>query len=130
MKKILITLSLLSMTALTNLCFSSEDDFYPCTESSIKAEYDERSNAYISRGEDLLLSGRFEDSIGDLSMGYELTVNGSEENKDANCMRSLFGMLIAYGHLEDVDSIMEVSKKMHSIMDSPPCCSRNYKYSD
>ena len=133
MKNFLFVFFCFSFAVMTNVSHSAEDIFFEmsskdclsCVEDSFAAEYDELSNVYISRGEDLLLAGKFEDSIEDLQAGYEMTSYGFKKNKDVNRMRSLFGMLIAYAHLEKVDRVQEVSEKMISIMDSRPCS--NYK---
>ena len=137
MKRKFIALLLLFLTSAINICFSSEDDSFEvpkdncqyCIESSLEAEYEELSNSYISKGEDLFLAGEFEDAIDNLQIGYELTSYGFKENKNINRMRSLFPMMIAYGHLERRDKVQEVSSKMISIMDSRPCSNYDSKSS-
>ena len=138
MKKNLTTLFLLSLAAMTNFCFSSEGDFFEeskkncprCTEMALAIEYDDLSNDYISRGEDLLLAGEFENAIEELQIGYELTSYGFKENRDINQMRSLFPMMIAYGHLEQIEDMLKVTNKMYSIMDSRSCSKLNYAHSN
>lgn len=138
MKTLIIKFFLFPFIAMTALGFSSEENIFfeeskencSCSvEDEMTSEYEDLSNAYISKGEDLLLAGKFEDSIEELQTGYELTSYGFKENRDVNQMRSLFSMMIAYGHLEQVDNMREVTNKMYAIMDSRPCSNYNYKCS-
>jgi hypothetical protein len=81
--------------------------------------YEELAENYISQGENLLLEGRYESSIEDLKIGYQIA---SVELSDASMqMRALFPLIIAYGYLNRPHSLQNVINEMSYIMQTCSC---------
>jgi len=74
-------------------------------EATPLSDYENLTDAYISRGEDYLFAHRFQDSLYDLISGYELSKLCSDEAKLNMQIRALFSLIFAYNGLEKYDSV-------------------------
>ena len=130
MKKKSIVLFLMLFTFQTLSCISQETK--PCENTTL-------SETYISRGEDLLISGKYLEAMNDLQEGYRVASHCEKDLKLGFQLRALFALLFVYGNLEQMENMRDVASEMHVILTYCQCndceekqssLSLDYSYND
>lgn len=90
-------------------------------ETALLNDYENLSEAYISRGETYLFALRFQDSLDDLRVGYELSEFCKDELKLNFQIRILFSMMFAFCGLENYDRMDEAVIEINSLLTNYGC---------
>lgn len=81
-----------------------------------------RSEAYASRGESYLICKRFEDAVNDFQISYNSALEiEDKESAIAQSFRSLLGLAIAYGHLNQEERALAIVSSLDTMIRSSQC---------